>query len=617
MSIEARLRLIGPALVLSTAALVGFSFYWGYRAIVMQERLDGLAALVEADAGRVALAIEATQNDALMLAELPAVRNLVNARVSRTGEDLEYELDQAAGVFRALLIAHASYDQVRIISADDGSEVIRVHRDGAALVRVPADELQPKGDSDYFDEILRLDAGQIYVSPISLNRELGHIEIPHRPMVRVATPLHSDTGEAFGFVIINIAFDRLVTDILGYADEGFRYYLTNEAGDFLHHPDPSRAFGFDLGRRDLLQHDYPELAPVLERGRADAAGAVAEIPSLGQTALIYAQRIHPFVSDPERFLTLAIAGTFDVLAAPSPAIVSRVVIVTISMLILAAVSAYYLTAGLVRPLKDLTAVADRITQGEVASFEHVDRDDEIGKLSGALEHMVRALREHRESLTETLRDLQHFSKLASHDLTEPARRVSALASLLASTEQKDLSGESRQILSHLQAEGQNIVRQLSDIRAFARIGEYGQFREEADIGEIAKRALAIHTARLTERDVVPHVAPLPRAKVYANLVELLYGHLIQYILDATGDERIELHFGHEHRAGDDVLTIGTQAAEPGAPMPEQTIPESEEHESRLVLGICQRIVERHSGSIWSQIDSGRIRFWFTLGGSSE
>ena len=59
----------------------------------------------------------------------------------------------------------------RIIGVDDdGRELVRVDRNGPnGTVRIVSDEeLQKRGDRDYFQETIRLDPTQTFVSPLDL-----------------------------------------------------------------------------------------------------------------------------------------------------------------------------------------------------------------------------------------------------------------------------------------------------------------------------------------------------------------------------------------------------------------------------------------------------------------
>lgn len=50
-------------------------------------------------------------------------------------------------------------------------------------------DLQYKGNRYYFKDSIGLEKDQIFVSALDLNVENGKVEIPHKPMIRFATPV--------------------------------------------------------------------------------------------------------------------------------------------------------------------------------------------------------------------------------------------------------------------------------------------------------------------------------------------------------------------------------------------------------------------------------------------
>ena len=64
---------------------------------------------------------------------------------------------------------------------------------GLAKVIPPA-QLQDKGNRYYYHETAKLPKGEVYVSLIDLNRELGKLDLPLKPMLRIATPIRDAAG---------------------------------------------------------------------------------------------------------------------------------------------------------------------------------------------------------------------------------------------------------------------------------------------------------------------------------------------------------------------------------------------------------------------------------------
>jgi hypothetical protein len=108
-------------------------------------------------------------------------------------------------------------------------------------------------------ETARLRAGEVYVSPIDLNRQNGVIETPAVPILRVATPLHKPDGAPFGMVVINIDLRPALARVRAAAPDGGRVYLVDDQGNYLVHPDASRELGAAVGGRLDCTTTFPSL----------------------------------------------------------------------------------------------------------------------------------------------------------------------------------------------------------------------------------------------------------------------------------------------------------------------------------------------------------------------
>jgi len=104
------------------------------------------------------------------------------------------------------------YDQIRYIDKN-GQEKVRANAGlNNKSYLVGEKDLQNKGDRYYFGKTMSLNSGEIYVSPIDLNVEGTEIEIPHKPIIRIATPLIFD-GKNNGIFIVNYMADKLFYSI--------------------------------------------------------------------------------------------------------------------------------------------------------------------------------------------------------------------------------------------------------------------------------------------------------------------------------------------------------------------------------------------------------------------
>jgi PAS domain S-box-containing protein len=143
------------------------------------------------------------------------------------------------------------YDQIRYLD-EDGIEIVRVNFNQGRASLVPRDELQNKADRYYFRESISLNRGEIYVSPFDLNIEHGAVEVPYKPVIRLATPVFDNNERKIGVVILNYFGSRLLTNLkTNLANIIDHTMLINSDGYWLLNPDPSQEWGFmfDAGAR--------------------------------------------------------------------------------------------------------------------------------------------------------------------------------------------------------------------------------------------------------------------------------------------------------------------------------------------------------------------------------
>ena len=157
--------------------------------------------------------------------------------------------------WRAFLAAQPQYDQIRWLD-ETGLERIRVNQSPAGPVVVPAAELQNKADRYYFTGAMALPAGAVFVSPLDLNIEHGVIELPHKPMLRLAERVFDRAGAARGIFIVNYLAQDLLQALANPRE--FDTWLLNQDGYWLRGPSAEDLWGFMLDRPErTLARRYP------------------------------------------------------------------------------------------------------------------------------------------------------------------------------------------------------------------------------------------------------------------------------------------------------------------------------------------------------------------------
>jgi diguanylate cyclase (GGDEF)-like protein/PAS domain S-box-containing protein len=152
------------------------------------------------------------------------------------------------------------YDQVRYLDLA-GREQVRVDYHAGRPQRVAPDALQDKSRRYSFSHTVRLQPGQVFVSPLDLNVEHGRIERPLKPMIRFGTPVSGRDGGKRGVVLLNFLAAKLLErfqDLL--AGERGTVYLLNGDGYWLSSPDRGDEWGFMFPERRHRTFDrrFPE-----------------------------------------------------------------------------------------------------------------------------------------------------------------------------------------------------------------------------------------------------------------------------------------------------------------------------------------------------------------------
>lgn len=281
------------------------------------------------------------------------------------------------------------YNQLRFIAAD-GNELIRIeHNEEEGFSRVlQPDQLRNKGQSSYFKEASRLEFGQIYVSPIDLNREDGRVEKPIRPTVRFATPVFAVGSRLVGVLILNVDANAFLNKIRDASRaDGVQFAMVDGQGFYMANSDRTLEWGGkgDLNHGMSMATERPELSEqvltITEAAQIDLSDDIVA------TAPIY--------TDAERSQMLgrlvAIAPKSLVLQLLDSFLVALVIFLALA-LGMAFMIAKTLSTSLTGPLTYLAEEADKLSKGEVETPIVVESGDEVQRLAEAFERLRESIR---------------------------------------------------------------------------------------------------------------------------------------------------------------------------------------------------------------------------------
>ncbi|WP_045420802.1 diguanylate cyclase domain-containing protein [Vibrio jasicida] len=207
----------------------------------------------------------------------------------------DVELTRLSTILEAVSQRKEVYDQLRYLDLE-GNEVVRINfNDGHSQV-VPTEQLQNKSHRYYFNKALQLGCRKIYVSPLDLNVEHGQIEVPLKPMIRLATPVFDEKGQKRGIVVVNYLAKYLMEGMaLFNLDMGTNYMLLNKDGYFLFNKqrrDSEFAFMYNQRSDETIYSAFPELAEQIHNtstGQIETDKGIMTIESVGAV-----DRINPY-----------------------------------------------------------------------------------------------------------------------------------------------------------------------------------------------------------------------------------------------------------------------------------------------------------------------------------
>ena len=403
------------------AVLTGYYSFSESRTLLVKAAETELLTSTQVLGRRFTTLLNESASNVRLLASLPGAQ-IVFSPDSRQEDVLSAE-ERIAAVFTEMLNLHPEYFQVRLIGTEHyGRERVRLDRNENRVERVTGAQLQEKAQYPYFYQTLRLQEDEVYLSRIIINHESGAHQGVDKPMLQVATPVVSPKGRKLGLVVINMDLNGLFTNFKGDLPPDIQLYLANDEGDFLIHPDPSLAFGFDRGRRVFLQEMYPAAEPLF-KGRMNSLVLNLKAPnkpstSVNQALLIQDDQAAAFLRlsfgslAPDRFLVLGLSRPLQTLFRGTDLLGQTIFQVIAAFSIGAVLLSAVVTRVLSRPLNMMVDAVRRFAVDHEMGELPTRSNDEIGLLARTFADMEEQLRGHLHSLHQKEQHLQH---LAQHD----------------------------------------------------------------------------------------------------------------------------------------------------------------------------------------------------------
>ena len=279
-------------------------------------------------------------------------------------------------------------------------------------------------------------------------------------------------------------------------------------------------------------------------------------------------------------------------------------------------------------LGDVTAVecirqgaTDYVLKDGLARLPEVVRRALRERDERSLRHQVERDLAHKvDELARSNAELEQFAYVASHDLQEPLRMVTAYTQLLAERYRGKLDQNADQFIGYASEGAHRMQVLIQDLLAFSRVGRNGSTSANVDFNAVVEDVLQTLSSAIQESGAVVRRAGLPTVWADRTQMAQLFQNLIGNAIKFCGEDppviSIEAETTDQHwqfSVRDNGIGIAPEFAENIFVVFQRLHARTEYPGNGIGLAICKKIVERLGGKIWVESQAGRgSTFRFTV-----
>lgn len=234
---------------------------------------------------------------------------------------------------------------------------------------------------------------------------------------------------------------------------------------------------------------------------------------------------------------------------------------------------------------------------------------DLRALNALLERRVEA---RTRELERSIRELESYSYVMSHQLRGPLRAIDACATLIGRHHRARLDAEAAALFGRLTQNAQRMAAMLDALIDYARLGRRRLLVQAVDMSEVVRAA--VEDMRLAEEDRERiSIARLPAVPADTALLALAWRALVDNALKFSaraGDRRVRIEGGARHgyaefRVNDAGAGFDPAHAGKMFNLFERLHGEDEDAGLGTGLALVKRIVERHGGFVWADGAPGK------------
>ncbi|MEO6885257.1 MAG: ATP-binding protein [Jatrophihabitantaceae bacterium] len=226
----------------------------------------------------------------------------------------------------------------------------------------------------------------------------------------------------------------------------------------------------------------------------------------------------------------------------------------------------------------------------------------------------------RQELIRSNDDLEQFAYVASHDLSEPLRKVANFCQLLERQYADELDDKAKQYIAFAVDGAKRMQALITDLLSLSRVGRRADAFTDVDTGQALTRALANLESRIAASGGGVGHSDLPVVKGDQSLLTSLFANLVGNAIKYRGEDPplvVVTAIGDNDTwtftVKDNGIGIESQYAERIFAIFQRLHVRDEYEGTGIGLAMCRKIVEYHGGRIWLDTSArSGATFRFTL-----
>jgi signal transduction histidine kinase len=225
-----------------------------------------------------------------------------------------------------------------------------------------------------------------------------------------------------------------------------------------------------------------------------------------------------------------------------------------------------------------------------------------------------------DELARSNADLEQFAYVASHDLQEPLRMVTAYTQLLGERYRGKLDENADKFIGYATEGAQRMQVLIQDLLAFSRVGRNESSSKSVDCNGVLQEVEQTLATTIRESGASVSYAELPVVWADRTQVAQLFQNVIGNAIKFRGEQppvvTVRAEAAGEQcqfSVSDNGIGIAPEHAENIFVVFQRLHARTEYPGNGIGLAICKKIVERYGGRIWMESQPGQgSTFKFTL-----